>query len=143
MPKHDASRKDDAKRLTLRLPSGTVRRIEEFSARNGISNTRAVDMLVGLGLDAELAGVEGLMTLEQKIVSEMRSMRGLIVAGIDSADAATAAVLAHQVAAGLLESDGMSSQFVSIRRAVPKLKALKRQASAAGDDMMAGTIDEG
>lgn len=142
MTKRVANREKDAKRLTLRLAPGTVRRIEEFAGRSGVSVSRCVDMLCNSGLDAEVAGIENLLSMEQKIVTEMRSLRGLVVAAIDSGDAAVAAVLAHQVAAELLEPDGISHQYITIRRALPKFKALKKQVSAsASDDMMSGTVE--
>lgn len=131
-------------RFTARIPPDLVRRVESFASSTSISRNQALVELVRLGLDADTAGIETSLQIQAQIKRELQSLRGLVVAAIDSGDAATAAVLSHQVRAGLIEGDQISSNFISIRGILPKLKQLKKQspASNAAADLLDGTTNE-
>lgn len=126
MPKLDAATKNNAVRMTLRLPSGVTKRLDEWAARNSVSRTQAVAELCQLGLDGELAGLESQLALQQQLKRELQGLRGLIVAAIDSADTACLIGLIGQVRAELLEQADVVSDFRKIRERLPLLKQAKK-----------------
>lgn len=125
MPKNDVTRK------TLRLPRSTAAALEEFARRNSLSTTAAADHLIRQGLDAELAGVENLVAVEQKLMASIGSLRGLVVAALDSADTACALQLQSMVKGGQASSGEVSGLYQSARTAAGRLKALKKGAANA------------
>jgi len=119
----------NTKRVNLRLDSKLVDRIDNFAVQNSISRTKAFEELVQLGLDSELAGVESILSIQNKLTRDLQSIRGLVAAAIDASDTACALNLVLQIRSGELEPDQVSDLFQKARKiAKSKIKQMKKEA---------------
>ncbi|HKI62007.1 MAG TPA: hypothetical protein VKA31_06915 [Mariprofundaceae bacterium] len=119
--------KNDSVRANLRLPSDVVRRVDEFASRSCISRTQAVTELLHLGLDGELAGLESCLQIQAQLHRELQSLRGLVVAVMDSSDTACALTLMQMVGSGVIPSAEAANRYRSARQqAMQQIRQLKK-----------------
>jgi len=124
MPSSDTSKK----RVNLRLDHKLVNRVDNFAMQNSISRSKAIDELLSLGLDGEIAGVESILSIQSKLARDLQSMRGLIAASIDAADTSSALSLVLQIQSGNLNPDQVSDIFLKSRKiAKTKIKKMKKE----------------
>jgi len=124
MPSSDTSKQ----RVNLRLDQKLVNRVDNFASQNSTSRSKAIDELLNLGLDGELAGVESILSIQSKLTRDLQSLRGLVAASIDASDTASALSLIHQIQAGVTTPDQLSAVFQKSRKlAKTKIKQLKKE----------------
>jgi len=129
MPTSSTSSDTQTKRVNLRLDQKLVNRVDSFSSQNSISRTKAIDELIQLGLDSELAGIESSLAIQQKLSRDLQSLRGLVAAAIDAADTSSALSLVLQLQSGQLKPEQVSDIFSKARKiAKTKIKQLKKEA---------------
>jgi len=116
------------KRVNLRLDPKLVLRVDNFASQNSISRTKAIEEILRIGLDSDLAGVESILSIQSKLSRDLQSMRGLIAASIDASDTSSALSLIHQVGAQIATPDQLSSVFQKARKlAKTQIKQLKKE----------------
>jgi len=119
--------KSSTVRRNLYLSPEVVGRVEEFASRNSISTSRGAELLLQLGLDAELSGAESMIAISNKLSSELNSLRGLVVASIDAADTSCALQLSAMGKAGLIKQGDISHVFSTSRKhAKNQIKQMKK-----------------
>lgn len=121
----------DEKRLTIRLSSSLVRRVDAFAASCSVSRTKAVEELLSLGLDADTAGVETALQVQSQVKRELNSLRGLVAAAVDAADTSCMLSLFQMIHDKDIKSDEALSTFAKARGQVCRLYQVKKQQPVA------------
>jgi len=114
-------------RCNLNLCTKAVQQIDTLASAYSISRTAAFEQIIRLGLDADQAGIDSSLAMQNKIKNELNGLRGLMAAAIDAADTASSTSLLLAFQNGEIEADKIADLFSKARRYTREnIKQLKK-----------------